>query len=393
MIQAGVGYSGEGAAELAAKRATEAAMERAAIHRADLAVVFATTDYQEEYPKLLATVRAVSGAPSPVGCSGMGVLTSDGEFEGRPGIAVLLVTSDALRARPFSVVAATSDIPSPRQTIRRLLEPLADGPRLLVLLPDPFTVHMARLLDEVEEDAAVLPIVGAASSGGPGERRSFQWCGDTIGARGVAGLLLTGEFSLRLGVAQGCQPIGQPSRISRARGNQILELDGRPALERLQEAVSALPNDEVERAAHSLFAGIAREESEKPIRQGDLLVRNLIGVDPNSGVVAVAEEVRPGQIVQFVLRDVRAARADMRRMLETLYAATHRLRPRLGFYFNCLGRGVGLYGDPNHDITLIREFFGDLPLIGFFGNGEFAPVGGKNYAHSYTGVLAVIGEG
>ena len=153
-----------------------------------------------------------------------------------------------------------------------------------------------------------------------------------------------------------------------------------------------MPKAEFERAAHSLFAGIAHEDAQSPIHQGDLLVRNLVGVDPSSGAVAVAEQVRQGQIVQFVLRDARAARADMRRMLETLYAATQRIRPRFGFFFNCLGRGVGLYGDANHDITLIREFFGDLPIVGFFGNGELAPVGGKNYAHSYTGVLAIIGE-
>ena len=391
-MHAGVGYSGGESAEGAARRATQAALERAAVSRADLAVVFATTNYQADYPALLAAVRAVSSAPSPVGCSGMGVLTSDGEFEGQPGVAVLVVTSDALRIRPFLAPTAMAEPSSPGKTIRRLIEPLPDGPRLLVLLPDPFSIQMAPLLSEIEEDPSVLPIVGAAASGGPRERRSFQWRGPEIGVHGAAGLLFTGEFALRLGVAQGCQPIGEPFRISRAQGNQIVELDGRPALERLQETVAALPKQEIERAAHSLFAGIAHEEAQRPIRQGDLLVRNLVGVDPNSGVVAVAEQVRQGQIVQFVLRDAGAARADMRRMLESLYAATQRLRPRFGFYFNCLGRGVGLYSDPNHDITLIKEFFGDLPLIGFFGNGELAPVGGKNYAHSYTGVLAIIAE-
>lgn len=391
-MQVGVGYSGEQSAEVAATRATQAALERAAIRRADFAVVFATTNYRAEYTTLLATVREVSGAPSPVGCSGMAVLTSEGEFEGDHGVAVLLVASDALRARSFLVPAGASEASTPGATIRRLIDPLPEGLRLLILLPDPFSVETARLITEVEEDPAILPIVGAAASGGPGQRENFQWCDSEIGIHGVAGLLLTGEFALRLGVAQGCQPIGQPSRISRAQGNEIVELEGRPALARLQETLAALPQQEVERAAHSLFAGIAREEAAHPIRQGDLLVRHLIGVDPNSGVVAVAERVREGQTIQFVLRDARAARADMRRMVETLYAATRRMRPRFGFYFNCLGRGVGLYGDPNHDITLIREFFGDLPLIGFFGNGELAPVGGKNYAHSYTGVLAIIGD-
>jgi len=377
---------------VAATRATEAALERAGADRTDLAVVFATPNYQSEYRELLAAVRAVSGVPSPVGCTGMSVLTSDGEFEGQPGVAVLVATSDAIRARPFLVPAAPAEASSPGQTIRRLIDPLPEGPRLLVLLPDPFSVHVANLITEVEEDPSILPIVGAAASGGPGQRESLQWCGQEIEVHTVAGLLLTGEFTLRLGVAQGCQPIGQPSRISRAEANQIIELDGRPALECLQETVAMLPKAEIERAAHSLFAGIAHEDAQNPIHQGDLLVRNLVGIDPSSGAVAVAEQVRQGQIVQFVLRDARAARADMRRMLETLYEATQRIRPRFGFFFNCLGRGVGLYGDANHDITLIREFFGDLPIVGFFGNGELAPVGGKNYAHSYTGVLAVIGE-
>ncbi len=391
-MRAGVGYSGEESAAGAARQAAEAALERAGLSRADLTVVFATMHYSAEYPRLLETVRAATGVASPLGCSGLAVLTSEGEFEGQPGVGVLVVSSDDIRARPFLVSTTSSGTPSPGQTIRRLIEPLPDGPRLLILLPDPFSVHTAHLLTEVEEDPSALPVVGAAASGGPGERKSFQWCGPEIGVHGVAGLLLTGEFGLRLGVAQGCQPIGEPSRISSARGNQIVELDGRPALERLRETVAALPPDDVERASHSLFAGIAREEAGSPVRQGDLLVRNLVAVDPDTGVVAVAEQVREGQIVQFVLRDVGAAKADMRRMLETLYAATRRIRPRWGFYFNCLGRGVGLYRVPNHDITLIKEFFGDLPLIGFFGNGELAPVGGKNYAHSYTGVLAIIGE-
>ncbi len=392
-MQAGVGYSGEESAEVAARRATAVAMGRAGLTQADLALVFATTHYRTEYDALLAAVRAVSGASFPVGCSGMGVLTSDGEFEGEPGVAVLVIASEGLRGRPFLIPTAESHTASPGQTIRRLTDPRPDGPRLLVLLPDPFSTQIAHMLSDIEEDPSNLPIVGAAASGGPGERRSFQWCGREVAAQGVAGLLLTGEFALRLGIAQGCQPIGHPSRISRATGNQIAELDGRPALEQLRDTIAALSEQEAARAANSLFAGIAREGAEPPINQGDLLVRHLVGVDPGSGVVAVAQEVRRGQIVQFVLRDAKAARTDMRRMVETLYAATRPLRPRFGLYFNCLGRGVGLYGDAHHDLTLITEFFGDLPLIGFFGNGELAPAGGKNEAHSYTGVLAIVADG
>lgn len=95
---------------------------------------------------MLGTVRATSGARSPVGCIGMGVLTSDGEFKGHPGVTVLVVTSDAVRARPFLVPTATPETISSGQTIRRLIEPLPEGPRLLVLLPDPFSDPMPQLL-------------------------------------------------------------------------------------------------------------------------------------------------------------------------------------------------------------------------------------------------------
>jgi small ligand-binding sensory domain FIST len=67
-------------------------------------------------------------------------------------------------------------------------------------------------------------------------------------------------------------------------------------------------------------------------------------------------------------------------------------RPGFGVYFNCAGRGQGLFGERDHDVKLIREHLGDFPLVGFFGNGEFAPVGGRNFFHTYTGVLVVIPE-
>lgn len=40
----------------------------------------------------------------------------------------------------------------------------------------------------------------------------------------------------------------------------------------------------------------------------------------------------------------------------------------------------------------VKEFFGDLPLIGFFGNAKIAPVGGHNFAHNYTAVTVWVGE-
>lgn len=393
MIHAGVGYSGGGSAEGAAKAAARVAMERAGLDRGDLAFVFATTDYRAAYPRLLSAVQKTTGAPHLVGCSGMGVLTTDGEFEHAPGIAVLVVKSQDLSSEPFLVRTGETTKETPGRAIRRLIHPPRGSNPLLVVLPDIFSVHPAELLREIQEDARVFPIVGAAASGGPYDRETFQWCGRDVEVHGVAGMLLCGAFRSYIGIAQGCQPIGEPHLISRARGNLILELDGRPAFDVLQEVVTSLPPEDIERVAHSLFAGLAIPKGKFELRRGDFLVRNIAGIDPPSGAVAIAERVHPGQVIQFTLRDADAARVDMRAMLEDLYTSLQGARPRFGFYFNCLGRGVSLYGDRDHDITLIKEFFVDLPVIGFFGNAEIAPVGGRNYVHTYTGALVVFAEG
>jgi small ligand-binding sensory domain FIST len=107
------------------------------------------------------------------------------------------------------------------------------------------------------------------------------------------------------------------------------------------------------------------------------------------GRVAVAGDVRVGQTIQFQIRDAEAARDDLDAMLGRVRAGLGDCRPAFGVYVNCAGRGRGLYGVPDHDVALIRDRLGQWPLIGFFGNGEFAPVGGANFFHTYTGVLVV----
>ncbi len=392
MICAGVGYAGEVAAEAVGWVAGRQAMERAGVDQADFVFVFATTHYQTEFARLLRAVRKVTGATAVVGCSGMGVLTTDGEFERGAGAAVMVLKSDDLAAQPFLVPAHSSAQASPGEAIIEVVDPYFDERPLLIVLPDIFSVSPSQLLEDIESDVRVLPIVGGAAGCGARDRSTFQWCGEQLAEHGIAGAVWTGNFSTHIGVAQGCQPIGEPFVISKAEGHFIYEIAGRPALRVLQESLETLPPEDVERVSYALHAGIAMDEEKYPLTRGDFLVRNIAGVDPSSGAIAIAEKVRPGQTVQFVLRDARAASADMRATMETLSDDLGEKRPAFGLYFNCLGRGTALYGkdNPNHDLTVIKEFFGDLPLVGFFGNAEIAPVGGRNLAHNYTGVLVLF---
>ena len=77
-------------------------------------------------------------------------------------------------------------------------------------------------------------------------------------------------------------------------------------------------------------------------------MRNLVGFDPERGIIAVADQIVEGQNLVFTLRDGNGARTDLKRELEAQDQSWQHGRPAFGLYFNCVGRGSGLYGDSRY---------------------------------------------
>jgi small ligand-binding sensory domain FIST len=166
-------------------------------------------------------------------------------------------------------------------------------------------------------------------------------------------------------------------------------VDGRAPIEVLRELYPSLSTRDQELFRHSLFLGIEMRDSVE-YREGDLLVRNLMGMDPKTGALVIGAELHPMQVVQFLLRDARTAEEDLARLLDRSSA---RVSPPSGaLLFSCLGRGAHLFGRPDHDTDLFREKVGPVPLGGFFCNGEIGPVGGATFLHGYTSAFALFRE-
>ena len=391
--RAGSGLSVSGDPVEATLEASLTAMDRLGAARADLAVVFATPPTFRSAHEVLHAVRRVTGAPAVVGASGVGVLSDRMEVEAieAPGspdprqaaVAVLAVRSEAHRFAPF-LVDETEGLGAAAGHVAgaRLAEAEANA---LVALPDPMGLDPARLLAALAERAGGVAVLGGVASGLP----LFELCNADVVSGALVGLAVAGAAPV-VGVAQGCEPIGEPFVITRAEGTTVEQIAGRPALEVLAEAVAAVQGGTARVRGAGLFAGLAMDPAKSPLARGDFLVRNLIRVDRGTGSVDVAEPVRVGQTIQFQLRDARAAADDLRATLATMAETLAGRTPAFGLYFDCAGRGRGLFGVGDHDIGLIREGLGEFPLAGFFGNGELAPVGGRNHFHTYTGVLVVF---
>ena len=118
---------------------------------------------------------------------------------------------------------------------------------------------------------------------------------------------------------------------------------------------------------------------------GDYLVRNLIGVDAERGLLVIGEKVSNGDKIMFVRRDEQAASEDMVHMLSQLRKRIDG-PPQAGVYIACVGRGPAIFSPGNREIDIIHDSLGRFPLVGFSANGEIC----NNRLYGYTGVLLLF---
>jgi small ligand-binding sensory domain FIST len=149
-----------------------------------------------------------------------------------------------------------------------------------------------------------------------------------------------------------------------------------------------MPAGEKNLLRHGLLIGRAMSEYKDSFARGDFVVRNLMGVDQESGAIAVTDLVRVGQTMQFHVRDAATAGEDLSLLLDPQREKSP--PPAGGLLFSCNGRGTRLFDTPCHDITTARSALPTTPLAGFFAAGEIGPVGGKNFIHGHTASFALF---
>jgi small ligand-binding sensory domain FIST len=176
--------------------------------------------------------------------------------------------------------------------------------------------------------------------------------------------------------------------VTKAKGNVVEALGGKPPLLVLRELVQDMPESEQELLRNGLFLGKAISEYRETFGRGDFLVRNLTGADDSNGAVAVNGDMRIGQTVQFHVRDADTADEDLRELLAQ-HAGTS---PAGALLFSCNGRGTRMFERPCHDVGVSRELLPATPVAGFFAAGELGPVGGDNFVHGHTASFAILRE-
>ncbi|MGE5307215.1 MAG: FIST N-terminal domain-containing protein [Alphaproteobacteria bacterium] len=390
MLRAGVGQSSQVSTERAVEEAARQAMAQAGVSRADAALVFFTVEHAAHKRELIETLCRVARTDRLVGSSAAGILTACGEVEGAHGVAVLVLSSDNIQIDPFLFTALRGREEPIGYGIARFKRRVADQNSLLALFPDTYNGQAQRLLQAIENETGFVPVVGAGSSENGMAQVTYQLCGDALDTNAVAGVQLAGSIQAFIDITQGCQPITKPMVITKAEKNFIYEIDHRPALEVFARTLKGPLAEDLRRALMYLFVGLPADAKENSVAPGRYVVRNIVGLDPDNGILGVAEEVVEGEAMIFTFRDGQRARDDLNQMLQRQSDTLAGRKPAFGFYFNCCARGRSLYGVPDIDTAYIRQALGDFPLIGFFGGYELAPLGRTNHLFAYTGVLTLV---
>jgi small ligand-binding sensory domain FIST len=281
-----------------------------------LGFVYFTDALVDSAQSILDALREQTGVEDWVGSVGLGVLATGAEYQEEPALVAMVAEVSG-----FSVFSGRA--------------PLKGG-HFAVVHADPAAPDVAGLVTDMAAKVASGFLVGGLSSS---RQRTVQ-IANAVLSGGLSGAAFTPQVTVATRLTQGCVPYPGRFRVTECEDNIVAMLDGRPALDVLQETIGR---------DRQVLVGIPVPGSDT----GDYTARNLMGVDPRRKLIAIGERVEPGAELLFCKRDEAAAREDLRRISNELKSAVP--QPRGALYFSCLARGEHMFGRRGAELDVIQR--------------------------------------
>lgn len=356
----------------------------------DVLLLFASGAYGAEFGPLVRAARQRTGAGTLIGCSASGFLAGDTEVEDQPGLALMALWLPGANLFPVRLHQEGVDLLDDPETWREVHQVSIGAVNSWLMFAEPFRIDAHSLVRGLQGVYPEATIMGGLASGMIEDRKSCVFFDDQVYEEGGVALGIGGSCTLEPHVSQGCDPVGESWTITAADHNLLLGISNRPALSVLQDTVNSLTPDQRDRAHNNLVVGLADNEYRDSFDRGDFLVRGILGIDPKRGSISVGGVPRVGQTVQFQLRDAISATSDLESMMQSIARAESPETIVAAVMCTCDGRGQALFGEPNHDTSVVRSALGRIPLAGLFCIGEIGPLGSRAVLHGFTSTVGII---
>jgi small ligand-binding sensory domain FIST len=338
---------------------------------ANFGFIYATDTMSSDFKTLLNECKSRSGIKHWIGSLGIGVISSGREHYDTPAASIMLAKFDERDFAMLPLISHSDEIIANVKTPREFSTSLA------IVHGDPSNPETQNLIRDLQQKIKNCFIVGGLTSS-----RDMQYqVADNVYTGGISGALFSENIGVLSNLSQGCSPVGDRHKITRAQDNVIFSLDHKPALDVLMNDMGIDTPEELQSRSPEVLTGLCIPESDK----SDYTVRNLIGIDFDHKAFAINDYLVEGNDLLFCRRDSQTAVDDMGQMLDNMAKRLHGT-PKGGIYISCMGRGREQFGNNSEEIKLIHQKLGDFPLTGFFANGEIH----HDKLYGYTGVLTVF---
>jgi len=356
----------------------------------DLVLAFASYAYRDSLPHLPALLQEHLPSRVLAGCNATGVIGGGEEIEDAPALSICAASLPGVDVSAVHRPMGDPPDEDAPPTVWRAWLGVAEAPAAVIALADPFTTRMETLTTGLDYALPGVPKIGGLISGGTRAGENALWAGNDVRTQGAIFISLSGAIAAHAAVAQGCRPVGRVLTVTKCEQNVLLEVDHEPPLRYLAALVETLDEPDRQLMRNSLFLGIEMDPLEREPHAGDFLIRNLVGIDYQAGRLAASTLLRPGQRIQFHLRDRTTSIEDLDRTLAATRDTLQGRAPAGALLFSCVGRGSGLYRAPGYESRRCEALLGGPAPAGFFCNGEIGPVGGATYLHGYTSCIGLF---
>jgi len=339
--------------------------------KASLGFLYVTDALAESLDQILQKLRQHFDVQDWIGTVGLGICCTGTEIYDEPAAVIMLTQLQGYRlfAIPdtkLGIADALADTGS-----------RADYPGLGIVHGNPVQAGFPETFQALCAHMSDTFFVGGLSSSYSIAPQIVNQATESL----ISGVLFKDSAGTIVSHTQGCTPMQNSHVITRCDRNLVIELDHRPALEVFKQDIGEVLARDLEKITGYIFVGFPVPHTDT----NDYLVRNIIGFDLDNSVIAIGEFVEEGRSMMFCRRDGNSATEDLQRMLQDISSRIS-TPPKGALYYSCIARGRNQFGEDSAELKIIQRHLGDIPLVGFFANGEIL----HNRLYGYTGVLTVF---
>lgn len=261
--------------------------------------------------------------------------------------------------------------------------------------PPPILNTGSRLLDGVYLGLAgqQINLIGAGTVADFQLNQSFVFDGQKAVKQTAVAVVLPSVLSTHTITMHGCIPISSFMEVTHVEGPVIYEIDGRPALEVLNNILGEKSTN-LEQDNLSLIMTLGEKHGDPlaPYDESAYVNRLIVTTNPEDGSVTLFEaDFQVGTKIQVMTRDNKLMLDSVKKRTREILESLDSSKPVWGLYIDCAGRSSAFSGAEVEEASILQAELGkEIPFLGFYSGVELAPLLGRTRPLDWTGVLTLF---